>query len=168
MVACAAEPPAQVVSTTASVEVVPSVPGGSDDGSAQTMAALDQAAAVDLWNATVAWNAGVAANERAAAEAAEQEAARRSQRPHSTYSGGGVWAAVAQCESGGDWSANTGNGYFGGLQENMAFWSNYGGLAYASRPDLASASQQIAVAERGLAVQGWGAWPGCSRLLGLR
>jgi hypothetical protein len=50
----------------------------------------------------------------------------------------------------------------------MAFWRAYGGLAYAPRPDLATRSQQIAVAERGLAAQGFGAWPACSRRLGLR
>ena len=80
----------------------------------------------------------------------------------------GVWSRLAQCESTSNWSARTGNGYFGGLQEDMSFWIRYGGLAYAPRPDLASASAQIAVAERGLASQGWGAWPNCSRRLGLR
>ena len=78
-----------------------------------------------------------------------------------------VWTQLAQCESNGRWSTNTGNGYFGGLQEDMAFWRNYGGLAYAPRPDLASPSAQMAVAERGRARQGFGAWPACSRRLGL-
>src|SRR5215471_564559 len=80
---------------------------------------------------------------------------------------GGVWALLAQCESTGNWRANTGNSYFGGLQEDMRFWSNYGNHAYA-RPDLAPPSEQIAAAQRGLAAQGWGAWPACSRRLGLR
>jgi hypothetical protein len=80
----------------------------------------------------------------------------------------GVWDRLAECESRGNWQINTGNGYFGGIQEDLAFWRRYGGLAYAPRPDLASRAAQIAVAERGLAVQGWGAWPACSRLLGLR
>ena len=79
-----------------------------------------------------------------------------------------VWARLAECESNGRWSTNTGNGYFGGLQEDMTFWRNYGGLAYAPRPDLASPSAQMAVAERGKARQGFGAWPACSRRLGLR
>lgn len=79
-----------------------------------------------------------------------------------------VWLRLAQCESTGNWGINTGNGYYGGLQEDLSFWRNHGGLAYASRPDLASPAAQIAVAERGLAVQGWGAWPACSRRLGLR
>jgi hypothetical protein len=80
----------------------------------------------------------------------------------------GVWARLAQCESNGRWSIATGNGYYGGLQEDMSFWRRYGGPAYASRPDLASPAAQIAVATRGLAAQGWGAWPRCSRILGLR
>jgi hypothetical protein len=79
-----------------------------------------------------------------------------------------VWTRLAACESGGNWATNSGNGYYGGLQEDMTFWRNYGGTAYASRPDLASASAQIAVAQRGQAVQGYGAWPACSRRLGLR
>ena len=80
----------------------------------------------------------------------------------------GVWARLAQCESNGRWSTNTGNGYYGGLQEDLTFWRNYGGLGYAPRPDLASPSAQMAVAERGRAHQGFGAWPVCSRRLGLR
>jgi len=80
----------------------------------------------------------------------------------------GVWDRLAQCESSGIWSRNSGNGYFGGVQQDMTFWRRYGGLAYAARPDLASRGAQIAVAQRGLAVQGWAAWPSCSRQLGLR
>src|SRR5262245_20532475 len=70
-----------------------------------------------------------------------------------------VWDRLAQCESTGRWHVNTGNGYFGGLQQDMTFWRRYGGLAFAPRPDLASREAQIIVARRGLAVQGWGAWP---------
>jgi hypothetical protein len=80
----------------------------------------------------------------------------------------GVWDRLAGCEASGIWSRNTGNGYYGGLQEDMTFWRNYGGTQYAARPDLASRDAQIAVAQRGLAAQGWGAWPRCSRILGLR
>lgn len=79
-----------------------------------------------------------------------------------------VWDRLAACESSGIWSRNTGNGYYGGLQEDMTFWRNYGGPTYAPRPDLASKAAQISVAIRGQAVQGWGAWPRCSRMLGLR
>ncbi|MGM0351506.1 transglycosylase family protein [Streptomyces sp. Adlamb9] len=71
------------------------------------------------------------------------------------------WDAVAQCESGGNWSINTGNGYYGGLQFSASTWAAYGGTAYASTADQASKSQQITVAEKVLAAQGKGAWPVC-------
>ena len=79
-----------------------------------------------------------------------------------------VWDKLAQCESGGRWGINTGNGYYGGVQQDMTFWKRHGGMRYAPRPDLASREQQIAVAEQGLAAQGWGAWPRCSRMIGVR
>lgn len=79
-----------------------------------------------------------------------------------------TWDQLAACESGGDWSVNTGNGYFGGVQFSQSTWNGYGGSAYASRADLATRQQQIAVAERVLAGQGWGAWPTCSRQIGAR
>ncbi|MFD7428290.1 transglycosylase family protein [Streptomyces sp. NPDC059818] len=69
-----------------------------------------------------------------------------------------TWDAVAQCESGGNWSINTGNGYYGGLQFSQSSWAAAGGTQYAARADLASKSQQIAVAEKLLAMQGPGAW----------
>ncbi|MGW1076248.1 transglycosylase family protein [Streptomyces sp. NPDC002537] len=72
-----------------------------------------------------------------------------------------TWDKVAQCESGGNWSINTGNGYYGGLQFSQSSWNAAGGQAYASRADLATKSQQIAVAEKLLAMQGPGAW-GCA------
>jgi Transglycosylase-like domain len=75
------------------------------------------------------------------------------------------WDTVAMCESGGNWSINTGNGYYGGLQFNSSTWLGYGGGAYAPRADLASKAQQIAIAEKVLAAQGKGAWPVCGRNL---
>ncbi|MFF4537379.1 transglycosylase family protein [Streptomyces aureus] len=71
------------------------------------------------------------------------------------------WDAVAQCESGGNWSINTGNGYYGGLQFSSSTWAAYGGTAYASTADQASKAQQIAIGEKVLAAQGKGAWPTC-------
>ncbi|MFI1471401.1 transglycosylase family protein [Streptomyces wuyuanensis] len=71
------------------------------------------------------------------------------------------WDAVAQCESGGNWSINTGNGYYGGLQFSASTWAAYGGTAFASTADQASKSQQIQIAEKVLAGQGKGAWPNC-------
>jgi nucleoid-associated protein YgaU len=78
-----------------------------------------------------------------------------------------VWDRVAACESGGNWHINTGNGYYGGLQFSASTWRGYGGGAYAPRADLASKSQQIAIAQRTLASQGPGAWPVCSVRAGL-
>ncbi len=77
---------------------------------------------------------------------------------------GGTWDALAQCESGGNWAINTGNGYSGGLQFSPSTWAAYGG---SGAPESASREQQIAVAENILAGQGWGAWPSCSAQLGL-
>ncbi|MEW2285727.1 transglycosylase family protein [Streptomyces sp. NPDC047841] len=74
----------------------------------------------------------------------------------------GVWDRIAQCESGGNWHINTGNGYYGGLQFSAGTWRAYGGTAYAPTADQASRSAQIAVATRVQQAQGWGAWPVCS------
>ncbi|WP_190813370.1 LysM peptidoglycan-binding domain-containing protein [Saccharopolyspora pogona] len=78
-----------------------------------------------------------------------------------------TWDAVAKCESGGNWSINTGNGYYGGLQFSQSTWAAYGGNSYASSASQASRAQQIAVAERLLQAQGPGAWPVCSKKAGL-
>ncbi len=78
-----------------------------------------------------------------------------------------VWDAVAQCESGGNWAINTGNGFYGGLQFTRSTWLGYGGGAYAPTANLATREQQIAIAQRTLAGQGPGAWPVCSRRAGL-
>nr|WSY49831.1 transglycosylase family protein [Streptomyces sp. NBC_00886] len=78
-----------------------------------------------------------------------------------------TWNKVAACESSGDWSINTGNGYYGGLQFTQSTWEAYGGTAYARRADLATRDQQIAVAEKVLGGQGPGAWPVCSVRAGL-
>ncbi|MFI2424669.1 transglycosylase family protein [Streptomyces sp. NPDC018955] len=80
---------------------------------------------------------------------------------------GATWDRVAECESGGSWSQNTGNGYYGGLQLTQDDWESYGGLDYATSPDQASRGQQIAVAERILADQGVGAWRTCGLTAGL-
>lgn len=76
--------------------------------------------------------------------------------------GGSIWDRIAACESGGNWSINTGNGYYGGLQFSSSTWLGYGGGAYAPTANLASREAQIAIAERVQAAQGWGAWPVCS------
>ncbi|WP_069773213.1 transglycosylase family protein [Streptomyces sp. LUP30] len=78
----------------------------------------------------------------------------------------GVWDRIAQCESGGNWHINTGNGYYGGLQFSAGTWRAYGGAAYASTADKASKAQQISVATKVQNSQGWGAWPTCSARAG--
>jgi LysM repeat protein len=78
-----------------------------------------------------------------------------------------IWNKVAACESSGNWSINTGNGYYGGLQFTRSTWAAYGGTRYAPRADLATEGQQIAVAEKVLEGQGPGAWPVCSVRAGL-
>jgi hypothetical protein len=109
-----------------------------------------------------------------ALQAAARQAAPRPAAPTAATGGsssGGPaqgthdWAAVARCESGGNWSIDTGNGYYGGLQFSQSTWDAFGGGAYAPRADLATQSQQIAIAEKVLAVQGPGAWPVCGRNL---
>lgn len=77
---------------------------------------------------------------------------------------GSTWDALAQCESGGNWAINTGNGFSGGLQFTPSTWAAYGGTG---APENATRAQQIAVAERVQAGQGWGAWPACAAQLGL-
>jgi len=113
--------------------------------------------------------AGAAVQSHAAAEGGDAEQfSSLPQSPPEEVPQFGVWDRLASCESGGDWHAATGNGYWGGLQEDLPFWRRHGGLHYAARPDLASRAAQIAVAEQGLSVQGWAAWPVCARRLGLR
>ena len=79
-----------------------------------------------------------------------------------------VWDSIAQCESTGNWSINTGNGFSGGLQFTPSTWLAFGGGQYAPSAHLATREQQIAVAEKVQATQGWGAWPACTAKLGLR
>ncbi len=78
-----------------------------------------------------------------------------------------TWDRLASCESGGNWQISTGNGYYGGLQFSSGTWRAFGGGAYASTANGASRAEQIQVAEKVLAAQGWGAWPSCSQRLGL-
>ncbi|EXG79621.1 transglycosylase family protein [Cryptosporangium arvum] len=73
------------------------------------------------------------------------------------------WDAIAQCESGGRWNINTGNGYHGGLQFSPSTWRAYGGRQYAGSAHQASRSEQITVARKVLRGQGIGAWPTCGR-----
>ena len=80
---------------------------------------------------------------------------------------GATWDALAQCEAGGNWAINTGNGFFGGVQFDQNTWERNGGLRYAARADLATREEQIAIADVTRARQGWGAWPVCSGRVGV-
>lgn len=99
-------------------------------------------------------------------ESTEEESSSSEEAP--AVSNGSTWDRLAQCESGGNWSINTGNGYYGGLQFNKGTWLAYGGDQYASSAHLATREQQIAIAEKVQANQGWGAWPSCTSKLGIR
>ncbi|MGA5032726.1 transglycosylase family protein [Streptomyces cellulosae] len=79
---------------------------------------------------------------------------------------GGVWDRIAQCESGGDWHINTGNGYYGGLQFSASTWRAFGGTAYAPTADRASKGRQIEIAAKVQHAQGWNAWPVCGARAG--
>lgn len=98
--------------------------------------------------------------------------ARRVQSPKSNFDpgDGSRWDLLAQCEAGGDWARNSGNGFGGGLQfmhqSSYSTWLSFGGGEFAAHPWEATREQQIVVAERVLARSGWNAWPGCSRKFG--
>ncbi|MBM2620271.1 LysM peptidoglycan-binding domain-containing protein [Actinoplanes sp. LDG1-06] len=77
------------------------------------------------------------------------------------------WDAIAKCESGGNWSINTGNGYYGGLQFSRSTWKAYGGTKYASTANKATKAEQIKIAEKVLKGQGIGAWPTCGKKAGV-
>jgi len=111
--------------------------------------------------------ARLAAEREAEAEAATRAQAQQETSVARSVSYDSVWDQLAQCESGGNWSINTGNGYFGGVQFSQSTWEGVGGLKYAPRADLATREQQIAAAEVLLQSSGWGAWPACSSQLGL-
>ena len=97
----------------------------------------------------------------AAGATAAPAAPAQSSSPAPASPGGTNWSAIAACESGGNWAASTGNGFYGGLQFTEQTWLGYGGGRYAPSANLATAAQQIAVAQRVLAGQGIGAWPVC-------
>jgi Transglycosylase-like domain/LysM domain len=103
--------------------------------------------------------ASQAAGDQAAAP--ETAAPAAGTAPAAASSGGVNWSAIAACESGGNWSIHTGNGFYGGLQFTEQTWLGYGGGRYAQSANLATPAQQIAVAQRVEAGQGIGAWPVC-------
>jgi len=105
-----------------------------------------------------------------AAYAAAQPASAYTVKPAAApvaYNGSDVWASLAQCESGGNWAINTGNGFYGCLQFTAGTWLGNGGGAYAPTANLATPEQQIAIASKIQAARGWSPWPACSAKLGL-
>jgi hypothetical protein len=126
--------------------------------------ALPTAHQVPPWLARAALAATAAVRPALAAPAgatATPAAPAPASSPAPASPGGVNWSAIAACESGGNWAASTGNGFYGGLQFTEQTWLGYGGGRYASSANLATPAQQIAVAERVLAGQGIGAWPVC-------
>lgn len=110
--------------------------------------------------------APVSAPQAAVRPTRTQPAVQRPQpAPVVSSTDGSVWDQLARCESGGNWSINTGNGFYGGLQFTLSSWHGVGGSGY---PNEASREEQIARAEILLSKQGWGAWPACTSKLGLR
>lgn len=138
---------------------------------AQTEEYLTAAAEVENQRRAAAAAAAAKAAKEAEARKRQQAApAPRTSSPAPNYaSGGTVWDRIAQCESGGNWSINTGNGYSGGLQFAHSTWPAYGGREFAPMAYMATREQQIIVAERIRASQGgtYQAWPGCRLKLGL-
>jgi Transglycosylase-like domain/LysM domain len=115
---------------------------------------------VPAWMAKAAARAaGAAPAASASAPSAASPAAEQAVAPVSSE--GENWSAIAACESGGNWSTDTGNGFYGGLQFTEQTWLAYGGGQYAASANLATPAQQIAVAQQVLAGQGIGAWPVC-------
>lgn len=106
----------------------------------------------------------IAAAPQALQESPQKPAYRTSSKTYATVSDGSVWDRLAQCESGGNWAINTGNGYYGGLQFTLSSWQAVGGSGY---PNQASREEQIHRGQILQSRQGWGAWPYCAHKLGL-
>jgi Transglycosylase-like domain/LysM domain len=125
--------------------------------------ALPSSHQVPPWLARAALAAAAAARQAPAAPGATAAPATPTPTasPPPASTGGVNWSAIAACESGGNWAASTGNGFYGGLQFTEQTWLANGGGRYASSANLATPAQQIAVAQNVLASQGIGAWPVC-------
>jgi hypothetical protein len=136
--------------------LAPAAPAvASTDSPGPSLSPALHAALVDRWLAAVHWNETLAWNEGVRAAGPRRASPARPLPP----SGGSPWDRIAACESSGNWSANTGNGYYGGLQFTVSTWLAAGGGRYAPRADLATRDEQIAVAST-LALS---SWPVCGR-----
>jgi LysM repeat protein len=136
--------------------------GSSEDGSSEDGSSDDGSGD---WSESDATESESWESEPAPEESSEPAPAPEPAAPASNSGGSGVWDQLAQCESGGNWAIDTGNGYSGGLQFAQGTWEANGG---SGNPANASREEQIRVAENVQASQGWGAWPACSDKLGLR
>jgi hypothetical protein len=167
----AAEPPVAPIDHLLPKPALPALDidrGGLLSARIQTAGAFGGAAPETLEDAAIPAPESVAMEATLVAEATPAPptaAAPAAPQPVVTYDGDTVWDALAQCESGGNWAINTGNGYYGGLQFSQGSWSAAGG---SGSPADASREEQIRVAENLQSMQGWGAWPSCSSQLGLR
>ncbi len=110
-------------------------------------------------------SAGKSSAGKSSSSGTSSSGASSSAKSAASVANGSVWDQIAQCESGGNWSINTGNGFYGGLQFTLGTWHAFGG---SGMPNSASREQQIAVAKKVQASQGWGAWPACTSKLGIR
>lgn len=131
---------------------------------AQASPARRRVAGVALAGAAATAGTMATASTATAAPSATTKAAAPSAASTATAN---VWDRVAKCESGGNWSINTGNGFYGGLQFHPQTWRGFGGTRYASSAHQATRAEQITIAKKVLKAQGPGAWPVCSRKAGL-
>ncbi len=115
--------------------------------------------------ATAPTSAPATAKQAQTAKAAPQAKKKKHKKKKASQR---VWNRLAQCESGGRWKINTGNGYYGGLQISPSTWAGFGGKRFAGLPHKATKAEQIKVGKRIRHGQGWGAWPHCSRAIGVR
>jgi hypothetical protein len=169
----AAEPPVAPIDHLLPKPALPALDidrGGLLSARIQTDGAFGGAAPETLEDAAIPAPESVAMEATLVAEATPAPptaAAPAAPQPVVTYDGDTVWDALAQCESGGNWAINTGNGYYGGLQFSYGTWLGYGGGEFAEYAHLATREQQIIVAERLHAARGFQPWPACRVKLGL-
>ncbi|GAB3992166.1 transglycosylase family protein [Nocardioides marmoraquaticus] len=160
--------PAQAATAVATSSASPegTEPTEQEQAAAEKAAADKAAAAQQKAAKEKAAKKKAAAQKAAKARAAKKRAAKK--RAAKRQAQVRVWNRLAHCESTSRWAVNTGNGYYGGLQISPGTWRAFGGQRFAGLPHRATKSEQITVGKRIKAGQGWGAWPSCSRRLGLR
>ncbi len=154
-----AEKAAELAEQSGRDSTAPSAAAAATTAAPQQPSAAERAAAKQAADGT-AWMEAAARTEQQRAAAPAPAPAPAAEAPI-----GAPWVALAECEASGNWAMNSGNGYYGGLQFNLGTWKSHGGNGM---PHENSPAQQIEIAKRVQASQGWGAWPACSRKIGLR